>query len=352
MITVPAETEVGKTGTANGESVKMSNKQTRDERATERSDLGDLELTASCMDMVPLMFEKGKRFFSLEEYDKALEFLGQAAKMCEQFVGPDSEEWAPLYFLYGHALAMNHFKWGGDLLEAEAVSRKTKESKVLSGEAAAEQMQETGKLVFEGDDYADDAEVYEDEDMVGDYSDEGSVVDDLELAWDWIEIARSTYQRLADGGNVEAKKMLGDVHGVLGDIQLENEQISDALDDYETALAIKRTVYPEDSRILSEAYYKCACAFEIDNRLDEAVEQVEFAIQVMKKCLESYEQKAKLISGSDKGKQPVTSEYTDLMSEIDSLKGDLIPSLEAKIRDLQALKQEESKPPVEESNKD
>ncbi|KAG7387619.1 hypothetical protein PHYPSEUDO_013869 [Phytophthora pseudosyringae] len=158
----------------------------------------------------------------LEEAVVALEDLLRT--MCELEGKGDSLAVAPVYYEYGHALL--------SLTEATAS---------LFGGAVEGAAASGG-----GDDEQDAREA----------------ADDLEAAWEVMELARVIYSRYPGDQAVEAQ--LARVYTRLGDLGLESDQFEQAKADFEKALLLRRkllkTSEAEDTTQLADLYCQLAIA--------------------------------------------------------------------------------------------
>lgn len=61
------------------------------------------------------------------------------------------------------------------------------------------------------------------------------------------------------------KERLADTHDLLAEISLENERFPDAVRDFRSALSYKEALYPLESEIIAEAYFKLSLALEFSS---------------------------------------------------------------------------------------
>ena len=186
-------------------------------------------------------------------------------------------------------------------------------------------------FVFEGDEEIEQeeaaAEPAEDDDQGQALQDIDVTeeADDLELAWENLDVARII---LAKQDDRESQLRLADVHLALGDVSLESENFDQAVTDFTSAVEIKTQLLAQDDRERAEAHYKLALAYEYTEQTEAAIEQVNASIQVLQKKMESLNGTTE---GKGKGTAPVLSEQeAQEVKEIESL----FPEMEAKLADL------------------
>ncbi len=141
------------------------------------------------------------------------------------------------------------------------------------------------------------------------------MADDLELAWENLDVARLIYAK--DESSMH-KTDLAEVHISLGDVSLESENFEQAIKDYEIALQIKLEFAPTGYRELAEAHFKLSLAYELSELTEEAIEQVHAAMGALRKRVEFLE------SSSDctgKGKEIQSENSSSASKEIEELNG-------------------------------
>ncbi|KAJ5041049.1 uncharacterized protein L3040_005606 [Drepanopeziza brunnea f. sp. 'multigermtubi'] len=218
---------------------------------------------------------------------------------------------------------------------------------------------------FTGDENFEDS----DEDSEGSEA-EAEDEDDLASAFEILDLARILFE-----GKLKAMALdeneprdspmkkhvderLADVHDLLAEISLENENFPAAVTDFKTALQYKKALYPEESEIIAEAHFKLSLALEFssitvakgregeeatkesDSALDqdlrdEAIKELELAIQSTKLKLANQEVKLAETSSPDDNEVTRTqiADVKEIVAEMESrlteLKGPAIDIKEA-----------------------
>ncbi|DAZ99955.1 TPA: hypothetical protein N0F65_008762 [Lagenidium giganteum] len=162
-------------------------------------------------------FTRGQTLLKENRYEEAIAAFEDLLKtMVEVENQSDSLAVAPVYYEYGHAM----------LSLAEATAS-------VFGAAAQEEGNEEGEK-------------------------EGSKehADDLEVAWEMIEVARVIYSRHED--DLAVQKELARVYTRLGDLGMESEMFEQARKDYETSLALRckvlKATKDADTTLLADLY--------------------------------------------------------------------------------------------------
>ena len=103
--------------------------------------------------------------------------------------------------------------------------------------------------------------------------------DDLTLAWEALDTARCIY--LANPAP-EFTQPLIDVFQALGDVSMESEAFPQAAIDYSQALTLLQESNCPDQRIIAEAHYKIALAYDYSNEAPKALESLQKALELLK----------------------------------------------------------------------
>ncbi|KAI9339230.1 hypothetical protein BD770DRAFT_476761 [Pilaira anomala] len=244
------------------------------------------------------LLEEGKRSFSEGKYDTSISQLSEACQLLDEMNGSLSLENGDAFFLYGEALLQYAIQRNTVLGQsAQASAEAVEEQQEMEKEVKAES---SNPLVQLGDmpDFTKKVEEEEEEEVVED-EEEGEetaadVDEDFETAWDILDIARVIFEK---GDDKKTQLKLADVHLCLGDVSLETEKFNEALTDYEKAIEIKKGLLEEDNRELAEAHYKYALALELSSdKSDQAIPELQKAVAVLKKRIETLEPGSKEIS--------------------------------------------------------
>merc|ERR1711909_192848 len=160
----------------------------------------------------------------------------------------------------------------------------------------------------------------------------------LQLAWEMLELAKVIYTKQVDTATDDKTKKaieekLCRTILTLGEISIENENYSQAVEDIQMCLK-KQGAFSKDSRLVAETHYQLGVAQGFNAQYDAAVESLNSAIQIINVLVKSSEGK----------KETGELEASIYKKEIEELE-ELIPEIEEKIADTKDLKKEaEAKP--------
>lgn len=144
---------------------------------------------------------------------------------------------------------------------------------------------------------------------------------DLQVAWEVLELAKQIFQRQGD----EGQRRLADTLIVLGEISLESENFSAAIEDIKKGLEIQKTLFENDSRKIAETYYKLGIAYSTDSQIEEAVASFRGSLEYLKNRVTNLEK--------------IEDKKDEIDEEIKEIKS-LIPDIEEKITDMKTYKDE------------
>ncbi|CED83065.1 Cell cycle-regulated histone H1-binding protein [Phaffia rhodozyma] len=116
--------------------------------------------------------------------------------------------------------------------------------------------------------------------------------DDFNAAWDVLDSARALFQK-KEGGLARLQE--AECYLTLGDVSLETENFAQAVEDFQSALALKSPILPNSSRHISEAHLKLAVALEFASMLEDHQARALGHVELSKASL--LERRAELESG-------------------------------------------------------
>ncbi|XP_061488742.1 nuclear autoantigenic sperm protein isoform X2 [Rhineura floridana] len=172
------------------------------------------------------------------------------------------------------------------------------------------------------EDKENDSTVEEDKENDSTVEEKDSEEDDignLELAWDMLELAKVIYKRQ---DTKEAQLLVAQAHLKLGEVSIESENYSQAIEEFRSCLAIQQKYLEAHDRLLAETHYHLGLAFHYDNQYDEAVLQYS-------KSMEVIDTRTVMLTERLKAKGEGSAEDE---KEIIELKG-LLPEIKEKIED-------------------
>merc|ERR1711909_111085 len=167
----------------------------------------------------------------------------------------------------------------------------------------------------------------------------------LQLAWEMLELAKVIYTKQVDTATDDKTKKaieekLCRTILTLGEISIENENYSQAVEDIQMCLK-KQGAFSKDSRLVAETHYQLGVAQGFNSQYDAAVESLNSAIRIIKERVKNINV---LVKSSEGKKETGELEASIYKKEIEELE-ELIPEIEEKIADTKDLKKEaEAKP--------
>merc|ERR1712183_669056 len=164
----------------------------------------------------------------------------------------------------------------------------------------------------------------------------------LQLAWEMLELAKVIYTKVvntwpkADDTTIKPyEEKLHRTILTLGEISIENENYSQAVEDIQMCLK-EEGAFKKDSRLVAETHYQLGVAQGFNSQYDAAVESLNSAIQIIKERIKNIDV---LMKSSEDKKESGELEVSIYKKEIEELEA-LIPEIEEKITDTRELKKE------------
>lgn len=166
-------------------------------------------------------------------------------------------------------------------------------------------------------------------------------VNNLQLAWEVLELAKGIFQKQNEDEK-ESKQTclkLAEVHLKLGEVGVESENYTTAVEDIKACLELQKKHLDEDDRRIAETLYNMGMAYSLANEFDSAIEQFKAASEQIERRIANLEKKK-----AEPVAEPVEKSATDdafytVQGEIDELKA-LLPEMKEKVSDMQDFKKE------------
>jgi len=314
---------------------------------------------------------EGKRYMLVKDFPNAAESLAHACHFLASQYGETGVECADAYFHYGKALLeMGRMEAGvlGNALEGvpeeedelniesiESSEKLTEDEKEDVGVKVMEALEENFEIHEEKinelvsghskvdceedssedeDDMEDEEEVHHDAMETDKPSEEKSMEDEdpsnLERAWEILELAKNIYSKLAatptaPNSQADNIRKLCDTLLALGEVSIENENYSQAVEDLSTCLEKRKDKLPEEMREIAETQYQLGVALGYHAQFDEAVKYFKDAKTMLRSMLDTLK----------------ADSFSARVSEIDELES-LLPQIQEKIQDTLCTKEETS----------
>ncbi|KAM9324630.1 nuclear autoantigenic sperm protein [Gastrophryne carolinensis] len=171
----------------------------------------------------------------------------------------------------------------------------------------------------EGED-AEDAESEDGEENEETEEKDEDEVGNLQLSWEMLELAKVIYKRQE---HKEAKLKAAQAHLKLGEVGVESENYTQAVEDFQACLDIQKEHLEAHDRLLAETCYQLGLAYHYCSKHEEAISQFTKSIEVI-------EQRMAMLT--DQIEKAAGESTEELQKEMDELKG-LLPDIKEKIED-------------------
>ncbi|BGP09277.1 NASP-related protein sim3 [Rhodotorula toruloides] len=298
---------------------------------------------------------RGIRALALRKYSDACDFLAQALESSTSKYGDLAPENVESLVLYGKALlgsaiaqsavlggaAPGAGAGGGEDAATGAAGPSNGAAGASSSSTPAAAGPSNPNFHFGGDvedasgDEGDGADSDEDGEGEGEDAPSGDREDDLESAFQMLDLARTILtteigelKKDGKGKDEERRKReekLAEVHRLLGDVATESEQFDNAVEEYTSSLSLLSRLLPPYDRTLSELHMLTALALEfVPNATSRAVSHAEKAKSVLVSKLAELEG------------VPEAEREDKVRREIEDIKG-LMGDVDMKIEDLRTI---------------
>ncbi|KAJ8728311.1 hypothetical protein PYW08_016696 [Mythimna loreyi] len=165
-------------------------------------------------------------------------------------------------------------------------------------------------------------------------------VDNLQLAWEMLDLARSIlYRRVQDCGGDAARALLADVHLALGEVALESETYDKAVIDMQSCLDLQKELYRSDDRRIAETHYQIGLANSLASNFEDAITHFKNAANILETRIKTLENPAAVVDDATVKKFTTADPFYSVEGEIKELK-ELLPEIQEKIQDMMDYKAE------------
>merc|ERR1712055_906686 len=268
------------------------------------------------------LLESGRQFLIEKDIPSAISELSEASEILSNKYGDNAVECAETLLCYGKALlelgklenvVLCNALEGVDIVggddqqdpKIENPDNLTADEKSEVEENVADALEENFEkfdqlvdlanvhCVADEDEESDDdeedpieEEEIEDLDDMSEEKIDCEDTDNLQLSWEVVELAKSAFLEMV-GKSTGEKKTLAETKFceslmVLGEICLENENYTQAVEDFGLCLEKRKSTLPTDSRLIAESYYEMGVAQGHLKLWTEAEKNLNSAITVLK----------------------------------------------------------------------
>ncbi|XP_029473838.1 nuclear autoantigenic sperm protein isoform X2 [Rhinatrema bivittatum] len=209
----------------------------------------------------------------------------------------------------------------GEVIPGES-SRATGEVSVSNADEEKPEMASNAeeKGGEENEQMEEEDESEEDKDYEATEDKENDEVGNLQLAWEMLELAKVIYGRKNDK---EAQLRAAEAHLKLGEVSMETENFSQAIEDFQACLTLQKQHLEAHDRLLAETHYQLGLAYHYSNQNQEAVLQFTESMGVIEKRM------AVLMEQIVKSEGDSAAEHKKEMEELK----ELLPEIKEKIED-------------------
>nr|XP_058951033.1 histone-binding protein N1/N2-like [Pocillopora verrucosa] len=232
---------------------------------------------------------------------------------------------------------------------AEEGEENTEEGKKAEedDEAGDEDDDEDDDEDMEGVEEGTEGEGKADGDQEGEDQEEEVDVPTMQLAWEFLELARIVFVRQE---NKEAQLNLAEVHLKLGEIKLEQEQFVNAVEEFQSCLDLQTKHLEADDRLIAETSYSMGLAYSLQPNYSKAHEFFSKALECIKLKTSKLEARVAEWESKSKGKGKASDKDPCVVDrkELEELQN-LYPEIKARVDDAQEMMNSAPKEPDSET---
>ncbi|KAG6463081.1 histone-binding protein N1/N2 [Manduca sexta] len=316
----------------------------------------------------------GRRNLAVRDFNAAAEALAKACELLAKEHGDTADQCAEAYLWYGKALLGLSREESGvlgdgmpgsgnadedeeneeqdDNEENEAAEQNGESSKKENGveqseaESTTKEPESTTKDEAAGSS-SEAMDQPEPSTTNGEANDESTMnvdgedeVDNLQLAWEMLDLARSIlYRRVQEGGGDAARALLADVHLALGEVALESETYDKAVIDMQSCLDLQKELYRSDDRRIAETHYQIGLANSLASNFEDAITHFKNAANILETRIKILENPTAANEDATVKKFKSSDPFYSIEGEIKELK-ELLPEIQEKIQDMMDYKAE------------
>ncbi|XP_037106475.1 nuclear autoantigenic sperm protein-like isoform X2 [Syngnathus acus] len=272
------------------------------------------------MEEAKKLIGKGNRHLVMGDIVAAVRVFQDACGMLAARYGDTADECGEAFFLCGKSL-LELARLESTVL-GNALVGVPEESDDDDEEQPSNSNIESANDLDDEDD--DDGEVDKNGDKEEEEDDD---VDNLQLAWEMLEVAKVIFKRKE---NKEQQLMAAQTLLKLGEVGAEAGNYPQALEDFQECLALQLKHLPPHSRLLAETYYHVAAMHCYMDQYGQAVQHYNSSVKVIETRLAMLQN---LIAAAES-----TEEATTEMEELKQL----LPDIREKIEDAEEIHKTDS----------
>ncbi|XP_027693750.1 nuclear autoantigenic sperm protein isoform X5 [Vombatus ursinus] len=138
-------------------------------------------------------------------------------------------------------------------------------------------------------------------------------IGNLELAWDMLDLAKIIFKRQE---TKEAQLNAAQAHLKLGEVSVESENYSQAIEEFQACLALQQNYLEAHDRLLAETHYQLGLAYSYNSQYGEAVSQFTKSVDVIEKRLAMLSERIKAAETPSAEDEKEVEELKELLPEI------------------------------------
>ncbi|XP_012816687.2 nuclear autoantigenic sperm protein isoform X1 [Xenopus tropicalis] len=288
---------------------KTEDTSTAPSTSAEKADGMDIETEAK------KLMATGQKHLVMKDVRSAVTSFQEASSLLAKKYGETADECADAFYSYGMSLLELARMENGVLGNALEGMPEDEED----GEKEDPNIPSADNLDEEGEDSEENDEGTEENEGTEEKETEEEDVGNLQLAWEMLDLCKLIFKRQQ---SKEAQLKAAQAHLKLGEVSVESENYSQAVEDFLACLNIQKEHLEEHDRLLAETNYHLGLAYQYSSKHEDAISHFTQSVGVIEKRMGVLTKQLETSVG----------EPDEVKKEMDELK-DLLPDIKEKIED-------------------
>ncbi|XP_031825070.1 nuclear autoantigenic sperm protein isoform X2 [Sarcophilus harrisii] len=258
----------------------------------------------------------GQKHLVMGDIPAAVNAFQEAASLLGKKYGETANECGEAFFYYGKSLLeLARMENGvlGNALDGVPVDEDGERTEDQSMVESTDNVEETEGSEEEDKENEREAEEPGNDSKLENKENEDEDIGNLELAWDMLDLAKIIFKRQE---TKEAQLNAAQAHLKLGEVSVESENYSQAIEEFQACLALQQNYLEAHDRLLAETHYQLGLAYSYNSQYGEAVAQFTKSVDVIEKRLAMLSERIKATETPSAEDEKEVEELKELLPEI------------------------------------
>ncbi|XP_043861201.1 nuclear autoantigenic sperm protein isoform X2 [Dromiciops gliroides] len=258
----------------------------------------------------------GQKHLVMGDIPAAVNAFQEAASLLGKKYGETANECGEAFFYYGKSLLeLARMENGvlGNALDGVPVDEDGERAEDQAMVESTDNPEETEGSEEEDKENEREGEEHGSDSKLENKENEDEDIGNLELAWDMLDLAKIIFKRQE---TKEAQLNAAQAHLKLGEVSVESENYSQAIEEFQACLALQQNYLEAHDRLLAETHYQLGLAYSYNSQYGEAVSQFTKSVDVIEKRLAMLNERIKAAETPSAEDEKEVEELKELLPEI------------------------------------